>query len=154
MKNFIVLTFIFTPILANAQSAVLASGGDATSGSGGVSYSIGQIAIGNISSPMASVNEGVQQPFELFAVHVDEELLAITISLFPNPTHSEVVIQIPDSEQHLTALFFASDGNLLQKVQLAESRTSVNVSDWSASTYLVQITNSKGNSAAYKLIKH
>jgi hypothetical protein len=154
MKNFSILTFLFAPILACSQTATVASGGDAVSGSGSVSYSIGQIAVGNTSTPTASVNEGVQQPYELFAVHVDEPLQAISISLFPNPTLSEVVIQIPSSEHDLTASFFSSDGNLVQHIQLAGSRTAVNLSDWAASTYLVQITNSKGNTAAYKLIKH
>jgi hypothetical protein len=65
-----------------------------------------------------------------------------------------VVIQIPSSEHDLTASFFSSDGNLVQQIQLAEARTAVNMSHWSASTYLVQITNSKGNTATYKLIKH
>jgi hypothetical protein len=154
LKNFSVLTFLFAPILAGAQTATVASGGDAVSGSGSVSYSIGQIAVGNTTTPMASVNEGIQQPYEFFTVHIDEPLQDISISLFPNPTLSEVVIQIPSSELDLTASFFSSDGNLVQQIQLAGARTAVNMSDWSASTYLVQITNSKGNTAAYKLIKH
>jgi hypothetical protein len=154
MKNLSLLAFLFAPILACGQSATVASGGDAVSGSGSVSYSIGQIAVGNTTTPMASLNEGVQQPYELFAVHVDEPLQAISISLFPNPTLSEVVIQIPSSELDLTASFFSNDGKLVKQIQLAGARTAVNMSDWSASTYLVQITNSKGNTAAYKLIKH
>lgn len=154
MKYFSLLTFLFAPILVCAQTATVASGGNAVSGSGSVSYSIGQIAVGNTTTPMAYVNEGVQQPYELFAVHVDEPLQAISISLFPNPTLSGVVIQLPSSELDLTASFFSSDGNLVEQIQLAGALTAVNMSDWSASTYLVQITNSQGNTAAYKLIKH
>ncbi|MFN5620898.1 MAG: T9SS type A sorting domain-containing protein [Flavobacteriales bacterium] len=154
MKKILFSFWLLAATMCHSQTATLTAGGDATSASGSVAYSIGQIAIGNATNSTASVNEGVQQPYEFFAVQIDEALQNLSVSLFPNPTLHEVVIQRPESAQDLTASIYALDGSLVQQLALSTNRTIVNVSQWSASTYLFQISNSKGNSSTYKLVKH
>ena len=57
-----------------AQSAIVPVGGDAQSSSGSVSYTVGQIAVQTAanSNGSFSVAEGVQQPYEIQAVGVDD----------------------------------------------------------------------------------
>lgn len=154
MKQTTILLALLFPLLAKAQSATVSAGADASSASGSISYSVGQIAIGQAENSVGSINEGVQQPYEFFTIHIDEALQSLGISLFPNPTLSEVVIQLSSAEQPLKASFFALDGSLVEEVRLNALQTKVNVDRWAASTYLLKISDQRGNSGTYKLIKH
>lgn len=138
----------------SAQSAVVASGGDAVSSSGSVSFSVGQISNAQVTSSTGSLSEGVQQPFELFEVTVNEVLSQIGISLFPNPALTEVIIELPTMQEGIKARFYSSNGSLIEEVNILSKSTSVNVRNWAASTYYVHLSDSSGNTSTYRLVKH
>ena len=48
-----------------AQTAIIASGGNASGSGGSMSFSVGQIVYNTNSGTNASVAEGVQQPYEI-----------------------------------------------------------------------------------------
>jgi hypothetical protein len=150
--------FFFILILAStrvsAQFAVVASGGDAVSSSGSVSFSVGQISNAQVNSSTGSLSEGVQQPFELFEVTVNEVLSQIGISLFPNPALTEVIIELPTMQEGIKARIYSSNGSLIEEVSILSKSTSVNVRNWAASTYYVNLSDSSGNTSTYKLVKH
>ena len=150
--------FFLIPILAAsqlaAQSAVVASGGDAVSSSGSVSFSIGQISNAQATASTGSLSEGVQQPFEFFEVTVNEVLREIGISLFPNPALTDVMIELPTFQEGIVARFYSSNGSLIEEVNIFSKSTSVNVRNWAASTYYMQLSDSSGNTSTYKLVKH
>ncbi|MEE4177590.1 MAG: hypothetical protein V2I46_08780, partial [Bacteroides sp.] len=52
------------------QEAVVPAGGNATGSGGSVSYTAGQVFYLIHSGPSGSVSQGVQQPYEIFAVGV------------------------------------------------------------------------------------
>jgi hypothetical protein len=149
---------LFILILAStqlaAQSAIVTGGGDAVSSSGSVSFSIGQISNAQAIASTGSLSEGVQQPFEFFEVSVNELLREIGISLFPNPALTDVMIELPVFREGIVARFYSSNGSLIEEVNIKTKSTSVNVRNWSASTYYIHLSDSAGNTSSYKLVKH
>jgi len=135
-----------------AQQAVVTSGGEAVGSGGSISFSIGQVSYSNDSD--GTIHEGVQQPYEMFTISVEESLVELELSLYPNPALQELNIEIPNFKAGLTATIHDSKGQLLERVPLTSSRTTISVVDWAASTYLIHVGDESGNSANYKLVKH
>ena len=98
MKKFYSLILILLGVAtAFAQSAVVPAGGDAQSSSGSVSYTVGQIAVqaSANSDGSVSVAEGVQQPYEIQAVGVDNyPQIALDAVVYPNPTENMAQLQL------------------------------------------------------------
>ena len=70
-----------------SQSAIVPVGGDAQSNGGSVSYTVGQITVQTSSNGNTSVAEGVQQPYEILTVGVDDyPQIALDAVVYPNPT--------------------------------------------------------------------
>jgi len=131
---------------------MVASGGDAVSAGGSVTYSIGQVSYSN--EPAGIMHEGVQQPYELFTISVEESFQKIELNLYPNPTLHELSIELPKFMAGLTASIHDSNGQLMERVQLTSSRTTISAVHWAASTYIISVGDESGNYASYKLIKH
>jgi len=152
MKVLATICLLFFLNSARAQQAVISAGGDAAGSAGSISYSIGQVAYSN--SGNTSLNEGVQQPFELFLVALNESHQKHHINIYPNPTSAELVIDADVNSADLTASFFDAQGMLLEKVKLQSPSTRISVSKWAAATYLISITDSQGTASSYQLVKH
>ena len=70
-----------------AQTAISAAGGDATGTGGSVSYSVGQLTYITNTGTNGSVSEGVQQPYEILTIGMDEAKgISLAYSVHPNPT--------------------------------------------------------------------
>jgi hypothetical protein len=152
MKFAVIYIFCILYITSNGQQAVVTSGGDASGSAGSISYSIGQVAYST--SAGAQINEGVQQPFELFITSVDASFAAFEINLFPNPTSHEFIIEMKNYVDGIAADVYDADGKLIESRRLLSERTSINVRSWSAATYLIRLTDTSGKSVSYRLIKH
>lgn len=144
--------FFMLSIVSNGQKAVVTAGGDAFGSGGSISYSIGQVAYS--SSTGGLVNEGVQQPYELFITSVDASFAAFDMNLFPNPTSDEFIIDMKNYVDGISADVFDTHGSLIENRRLLSNRTAVDVSNWAAATYLIRLTDASGKSASYSLIKH
>ena len=85
MKKFTIFAIMFCIAgIVAAQSAVVSVGGDAQSNGGSVSYTVGQVAVQTVANSNGSVSvaEGVQQPYEIMTVGVDDYPHS-TVSRFP-----------------------------------------------------------------------
>ena len=58
-----------------AQESANVSGGEATGSGGTVSYTIGQVAYTNHTGTNGNINQGVQQPYEIYLVGINIEIL-------------------------------------------------------------------------------
>jgi hypothetical protein len=152
------MKIIFTAILvafsfsASSQQTVLTGGGDASSTGGSISYSIGQVAYSN--SIDGLVNEGVQQPFEIFTISVDNVFHDFQLNVYPNPASDELIIALKNFHAGVSAEILSADGKLIHAQFLRSGQTSVDVSSWAAATYIVRLTDEAGHAAAYQVIKH
>ena len=88
MKKLFTLIIILTGITVTfAQSAIVPVGGDAQNNNGSVSYTVGQIAIQTNGNESVSLSEGVQQPYEIMTVGVNDfPQITLNALVYPNPT--------------------------------------------------------------------
>ena len=145
------ILFLFS-IVSMGQQSVVASGGDATGSSGSISYSVGQIAYTH--SPTGNLNEGVQQPFEIFITSVDDSFYEFQLNLYPNPTSQELIVEMKNYSDGISASIYDIEGRLIQEIDLLSAVTSIPVSNWAAASYFIRLTDKAGRSAGYQVVKH
>lgn len=82
---------------SKSQVAVLPWGGDASSETGSVSYSLGQVADEHYSSENGYCNEGVQQPFRPDSTTAYFDVASgMDFYIYPNPFREEVSVYSKD----------------------------------------------------------
>lgn len=91
-KVFSAISLILLAVMSlSAQSALVGTGGEAAGGGGSVSYSVGQIAVQSNNEGNTSISEGVQQPYEIDVVGVDNYPdITLNAVVYPNPTLGNV----------------------------------------------------------------
>ncbi|MCZ8196416.1 MAG: T9SS type A sorting domain-containing protein [Flavobacterium sp.] len=140
----------------HSQNAVVASGGDATGTGGKVSYSVGQIAYTYASGTNGSVNQGVQQPFEISTLGNDNfPNIVLEMSVYPNPTANNVTLKISDfSTENLSYQLFDIAGKQILSEQVANSVTEINMDNLNSAIYFLIINNQNKIIKTFKIIKN
>ena len=142
-----------------AQSAIVPVGGDAQSSSGSVSYTVGQIAVQTTanSSGSISVAEGVQQPYEIQTVGVDEyPQIVLDAIVYPNPTENLAQLklngfEIPDDG--LRANLFDGNGKVLQSFPVTDDLTSFQIGQYATGTYYLEVKEGKRTLKTFKVVR-
>lgn len=136
-----------------AQQDVVTAGGNGTASGGSISYSIGQVVYTSESYSNGSINHGVQQPYSIMAINVDESLKEMEVSLYPNPTHDHVLISLPELRRGLTISVFDMKGALIEEKPLQSQQTLLFAQEWHAAQYIIRICDQSQNCSEYKLVK-
>jgi hypothetical protein len=142
--------------LAQAQESANASGGDATGSGGTVAYSIGQVVYTTNMGSSGSVAQGVQHAYEIFQVGINETMLNISLSVFPNPTADNLILEVSNFK-FLTLSFQLYDmhGKLLNNGQVTEQQTQINTASLPSATYFIHIVNQENKQVqSFKIIKN
>lgn len=145
--------------VASAQSAIVPAGGDAQSNGGSVSYTIGQIAVQTTSNSNGSVSvaEGVQQPYEILTVGVDDyPQIALNAVVYPNPTENIAQLQINGFEipvSGLRAILYDGNGKQLQVVTITEDLTSFQIGQYATGTYYLEVREGKHVLKTFKVVR-
>ena len=142
-----------------AQSAIVPVGGDAQSSSGSVSYTVGQIAVQTTanSNGSISVTEGVQQPYEIQTVGVDEyPQIVLDAIVYPNPTENLAQLklngfEIPDDG--LRANLFDGNGKMLQSFPVTDDLTSFQIGQYATGTYYLEVKEGKRTLKTFKVVR-
>jgi hypothetical protein len=104
---------------AQAQESVNATGGVVTGSGGTAAYSIGQVVYTTNTGSTGSVAQGVQHAYEIFPVGIMETTLNITLSVFPNPTSDNLILQVSDyNNEKMTYQLYDMHGKLLNNGQV------------------------------------
>ena len=150
-----VLLTLITNII-QAQESIHTAGGNVTSGSGSVSFSIGQVNYTNQSTTTGNISQGVQQPYEIFSVGINQYSKNVEISLYPNPTLHELILSIKDfSNESFSFDLYDIEGKILFSNKITEENTTIEMSSFAAATYFIRIKNTEGkNSQIFKVIKN
>jgi Secretion system C-terminal sorting domain len=139
-----------------AQDAVLSAGGDGTSFSGSVSYSVGQVAYTSQSSPGGVVSAGVQQPVKVIMVGSNELLPNVTLGIYPNPTKDKLILELsgeyPIRGQYSFSLYDLC-GKLLLQERITGSSVSVPLNDFTNGMYLLKVSLNNDVIKTFKVIK-
>ena len=158
MKKLFTLIIILTGItVAFAQSAIVSVGGDALNNNGSVSYTVGQIAIQTNSNESVSLSEGVQQPYEIMTVGVNEfPQITLNALVYPNPTENIAQLQLNGLEIPIggfQAILYDANGKLLQNHNVTEEITSFQIGQYATGTYYLKLRNGKRVLKTFKVIR-
>lgn len=155
-KIVLLLTGLLWLGIAQAQESINTSGGNATGSGGTVAYSIGQVVYTTNTSTSGSVAQGVQQTYEIQSLEVSEVKPTISLKVFPNPTTSNLTLQISEyNNEEYSYLLYDMLGKALCKGQIKSQRTQINTSGLPSATYIINIQNKANqNVQSFKIIKN
>jgi hypothetical protein len=142
-------------VTAQAQQATTSSGGDASSSGGSVAYSVGQVVYTTNTEASGTESQGLQQPYEIFTVGIKEAELNISLSVFPNPTADNLILQISDyKNEKLSYQLYNMQGKLLNHGQVTAQQTQINTSSLPTATYFINVVNQDNKKVQlFKIIK-
>ena len=139
---------------AVAQNAVVPAGGTASGNGGSVTYTVGQIAVQTNSDGTVSISEGVQQPYEISVVGVDDYPgITLNAVLFPNPTQGNVQLTIVNLQFEGEVKVFDSNGKFLFSKKIEGENTAFDLSPYAPATYYVNVYSGKKMLKSFKVVK-
>jgi hypothetical protein len=156
-KTFIIASaFVaFSGISAFAQQGIHSSGGNASGTGGSVSYSMGQVFYTQQTGSNGSLNQGVQQPYELVVTEVKNPVSAlIKCEVFPNPTVKELNLRISGEklEKGNWKLIDLRGVTLLQG-ELSNAETLIPMANQPMAAYTLQVLSEEKLVKTFKVIK-
>ena len=153
-KKSVFVLFLFCSI-SYSQQAVIPAGGNANGSSGNVSYTIGQVAYTTNSNTNYSVAQGVQQPFEISILSVDEQFpTTIQLKAYPNPTNDYLTLDIDKLDiEGLHYTLIDINGKIILEEDIIQQQTILNFTSIPSSTYFIKVTAKGKNVKTFKIIK-
>ncbi|MDY6325781.1 MAG: T9SS type A sorting domain-containing protein [Bacteroidales bacterium] len=161
MKKQISLTLLFLLTVSGlfAQSAIVPVGGDAQSNAGSVSYTVGQTAVESAANSNGSVSvaEGVQQPYEIMTVGVDDyPQITLNAVVYPNPTENLALLQLNGFEipaDGLRAILYDGNGKQLQSLMVTDDLTALQIGQYATGTYFLELYDGKRVLKTFKVVR-
>lgn len=144
---------------AFAQSAIVPVGGDAQSNNGSVSYTVGQVALQSSTNADGTVSilEGVQQPYEIQTVGVDDyPQITLNAVVYPNPTENLIRLQLNGFEipmDGLRANLYDGNGKLLQTTAVVDEISSFQIGQYATGNYFLELRDGKRILKTFKVIR-
>jgi len=142
---------------AMAQSAIVPAGGTANGSGGSATYTVGQIAVQRADNGDKYMIEGVQQPYEIQTVGIDDYPgITLQAVLYPNPTQHSVQLSISNytiPSYGLTAQLFDGNGKLLQIFTISDFDTQMNLEQYPTATYQLRVLDGKRLLKTFKVVK-
>ena len=153
LMSMFLLCFALTGI--QAQQTTTAAGGEATGSGGTQSYSVGQVVYAATSNSSGSINEGVQQPFDIATLIPDNKTIHLTYSVYPNPTLSVLNLNVGNTiTDNLFFELYDVSGKLLVKDKIVNSNTTITMENYAAANYLLTVTDNNKAVQTFKIIKN
>lgn len=159
MKKSTYISLLFLMLfstVAFGQETVLSAGGEA-SGSGSVSYSVGQVLYTTNTGTNGSVAKGVQQPYEISIITSVDNVTDtdMEINVFPNPVTNNITLDIENLEQQkLTYTLYNLQGKTITRNQLTGNSTTIKMEDLPKATYFLKITDNNTVIKTIRIIKN
>ena len=156
MKHRIMFLSVFVSFLGQAQQNTVATGGDASGAGGSASYSIGQIDYETYSGSNGNISHGVQQPFEIYTVSIEEIFSSIEMNLFPNPSSSIINLSIGQLADDKIITYNLTDinGKLISSSTIVENATSISIENLAVANYYLNVLVNGVNAKTFKIIKN
>ena len=142
-----------------AQSAIVPVGGDGQNNGGSVSYSVGQIVVQSSANSNGSVSvaEGVQQPYEIQTVGVDEfPQIVLNAVVYPNPTENLAQLQLNGFEipsGGLRAILHDGNGKQLQTLTVTDDLTPFHIGQYATGTYYLELRDGQRVLKTFKIVR-
>ena len=160
MKKFTIFAILLCIAgIVAAQSAVVSVGGDAQSNGGSVSYTVGQVAVQTVANSNGSVSvaEGVQQPYEIMTVGVDDyPQIVLDAVVYPNPTDNVAQLRLNGFEipaDGLRAILYDGSGKRLQTIPVTDDLTTFQIGQYATGTYYLEVRDEKRILKTFKVVR-
>ena len=156
MKKIILLIiFSFTITAVKAQQTTATAGGDALGSGGSFSYSIGQVVYTYIYGSDVIVAEGVQQPYEILTLGLDNYQISLVVQAYPNPTNDYLLLNV-NSIGLSNTLFHLYDlhGGLIETRTIVNPIETICIENLPSSIYFLKVTNNNKEIKSFKIIKN
>ena len=158
-KIYTLLLFSLLGFFAMGQSAIVPLGGDAQGSTGSVSYTVGQVVTQTAANSNGSISvaEGVQQPYEIQTVGVnDYPMITLNAKVYPNPTENMAQLELNGFElpaDGLQANLFDSKGKLLQRIPVTSDVTEFHIGQYATGTYYLEVKEGKRTLKTFKVVR-
>lgn len=141
---------------AQAQESVNTSGGNASSGSGSVSYSIGQVVYTTNTSASGTLTQGVQQPFEIITLGADDvPQIQLTAMVYPNPTVQNLTLSILEFDlTEVEYSLFDMQGKIISNGKVTQTETEIEMSLLASANYFLRVSKAGTELKTFKIIKN
>jgi len=152
----ILILSLITTSFSKAQVSINTSGGDINGIGGNVSYSFGQVSYSNFFEASGKLTEGVQQPYEIFTLEINEKNQNVAFKVFPNPTTGIIFLE-KEGNHAEKYTFELSDilGNLLLSQNLSINSSYIDLSVFPPSVYYITIYDEQNRKVhSFKIIKN
>ncbi len=154
------VVFLVLNLTTNAQKAIPATGGDASSAAGSVSYSVGQVVYTTDTAVTGTVARGVQQPYEIMvatAIANTEDIL-LDFLAYPNPVQDNLRLKTGKRDfENLYYQLLDAKGTLLKNEKITGTETLINMSGYPPAIYFLKVIYRGGTSSqemkVFKIIK-
>ena len=157
-KIYVVLIFSAISLTLFGQSDIVTAGGTATGAGGSATYTVGQIAVQRATDGSKYIIEGVQQPYEIQTVGVNNYPgIQLEAVLYPNPTAHSVQLKISNYEipsDGLKAQLFDKSGKLLRVFDVFDLLTRMDLSEYPSATYQLRIMDGKQLLKTFQIVKN
>ncbi len=139
-----------------AQESLTGGGGEAEGSGGSVSFSVGQIFYTIHSTPVWTLTQGVQQPYEISVVTGVEEMeqISLSLSVYPNPATDYLTLKVNDLElKNLSFELYDLTGKLLQRRRLLATETKIYLNGYSSGSFILKIRDTMKGLKTFKILK-
>ena len=160
-----VVVVLTTVSQLNAQSSMVATGGELTGAGGAASVSVGQVHYQSVISSSGASLGGVQQAFEMFEIKSWKDVpywnepnepglpILVNIILFPNPTPRAITVRVTDYQNEvLKYRILDMVGREMTHGTITQSEVTIDVEEFPAATYFMEVKQGE-RASVYKLVK-
>ena len=155
MKKILFILFASFPAIIAAQSltpeVIASSGSTFTDGTSQLDWTLGEPATSSFTAGSDLLTQGFHQP-QLLITTIDA-IETISVSVFPNPTISNLNIQFTDAKAHCIAELYTAEGKLLiSKAYTNTKEFQIEMATYTAGNYILYIKENNKKSS-YKISK-
>ena len=137
-----------------AQSNTVTTGGTATGSGGSVSFSVGQIAVQSNGDGTTIISEGVQQPYEISVVGVDDyPTITLNATVYPNPTLGNLQLTMNNLQLKGEIRVYDANGKYLFMKKIENETTFFDLSDYAPGIYYLNVYSDKQMLKSFKVVK-
>lgn len=156
MKKHLLIVGLIAGTISYGQSVspqVVASSGDFfTTTSAQLSWTLGEIMTETYTQSSNQITQGFHQP-EL-KTNTVEEYSDLTVSLYPNPTTSQVVLTIPENQSEVMVSIYDVLGNkVLNERYVGNGPQSIDLTSLPNGIYFMDLRNENGLIKTIKIQK-
>ena len=155
MKTLFTLLAVAVFCNCGAQTSVNASGGDVGSATGSLSYSVGQVFQETVIAGNNSIIQGVQQPFEITTLGVDNfASITVEMKVYPNPTSSILFLNFADFAKRSSSYeLFDTSGKMIRNAKIQSKESQIDLQQSPSGIYILKVSAENVVLKTFKIIK-